>query len=407
MADGPLRGVRILDLTHVWAGPLAVRILADLGADVVKVEAPASRGPRVWNETPLGGWLSGDPRDEPWNRNALFVKLARNRQSLCMDLKSPEGKRAFLDLVQVADVVIENFSARAMPSLGLGYEALKAANPRLVYVTMPGFGTWGPYRDRVAFGPTVEPISGLTCVMGYGADEPRTTAMALMDPIAALSAASAVATALQARQRKGEGAYVELSLHEAGVSYSGPWLIEHQLGGEIRPLGNRHPQMAPHGVYRCAGDDAWVAIACRNDSQWRALCELMPSYLDANATLPERRLRHDAIDDVISDWTSLRTKHAAAIELQAAGIAAGAVNTVPDMLEDPQVAYRQFFVPLEEATPVPGNPVKMTGISAVDWTRCPKLGADNAAVLGAWLGYGAERIADLERAGVLARRPPA
>ena len=124
MPDGPLRGVRILDLTHVWAGPLSVRVLADLGADVVKVERPYGRGPRSVVGTPLGGWLAGDPRDEPWNRNAIFVKLGRNRRSLCIDLNSESGRKAFLELVAVADVVIENFSARAMPSLELDYETL-------------------------------------------------------------------------------------------------------------------------------------------------------------------------------------------------------------------------------------------------------------------------------------------
>jgi crotonobetainyl-CoA:carnitine CoA-transferase CaiB-like acyl-CoA transferase len=407
MADGPLHGIRILDLTHVCAGPLAARILADLGADVVKVEAPASRGPLVWSGAPLGGWIGGDPRDEPWNRNAAFVKLARNRRSLCIDLKAPAGRSAFLDLVQVADVVIENFSARAMPSLGLGYDSLKAANPRIVYVTMPGFGTTGPYRDRVAFGPTVEPISGLTCVMGYGPEEPRSTAMALMDPIAAMSAASAVVTALRARERTGVGTYVELSLFEAGVSYSGPWLIEHQLGGRVHPIGNRHPHMAPHGVYRCSGADAWVAVACRTDAQWRSLCALLDASLDPDATSSERQAAHDDIDAAITAWTSTRSKEDAAVTLQALGIAAGPVNIVPDMADDPQVTHREFFVPLEEATPVPGNPVKMAGVSPQTWSPCPPLGADNRAVLADWLDYDEAQIADLERTGVLAQRPPA
>jgi crotonobetainyl-CoA:carnitine CoA-transferase CaiB-like acyl-CoA transferase len=405
VADGPLRGVRILDLTHVWAGPLAVRILADLGADVVKVEAPASRGPRVWNETPLGGWIGGEPHDEPWNRNAVFVKLARNRASLCIDLKAPDGKRAFLDLVAVADVVIENFSARAMPSLGLGYDTLKAANPRLVYVAMPGFGTHGPYKDRVAFGPTIEPISGLTSVMGYSAEEPRSTAMALTDPIAALSAASAVLTAL--RRRGAEGAYVELSLHEAGVCYNGPWLIERQLGGEVMPLGNRHPRMAPHGVYRCAGHDAWVAVACRDEGQWRALCTLIGGPLEPTADLTERQTQHQAIDAAISAWTAARSPADAVGALQDAGIAAGQVNAAPDMIDDPQVIHRGFFVPLDAGMPVPGTPVKMAGTATADWSPCPKLGADNAAVLKGWLGYGDEQVRELERAGVLADRPPA
>ena len=407
MAEGPLRGTRILDLTHEWAGPLGTRILADLGAAVVKVEAPMGRGPRQYKGgLPLGGWLGGAPPAEPWNVNAIFVKLQRNKRSLALDLKTPAGRGAFLELVAVADVVIENFSARAMPELGLGYEALAAANPRIVYVTMPGFGASGPYRDRVAFGPTVEPMSGLTSVMGYGPEEPRNTAMALMDPITAVNAAAAVVDALRRRERTGKGALVEMSLHEGGVAFCGPWLVEHQLGGDIRALGNRHPRMAPHGVYRCAGDDAWVALACRDVADWRALCRLLPG-LPASADLAARIASHDAIDVALAAWTRCRAKQQAAEELQAAGVPAGPVNITPDMTADPQVRARGFFVPLEPGpTPMPGNPVKMAGIDSADWTPCPRLGADNRAVLADWLGYDAARIDALEAAGVLVDKPP-
>ena len=411
MADGPLRGVRILDLTHVWAGPLATRVLADLGATVVKVEGPMGRGPREFRGgLPIGGWLEGKPPAEPWNVNAVFVKLQRNKQSLAIDLKTDAGRDTFLELVAVADVVMENFSARAMPALGLDYARLAAANPRIIYVSMPGFGNSGPYRDRVAFGPSVEPMSGLTTVMGYGPGEPRNTAMALMDPITGVCATAAVVDALRRRERTGQGAHVEMSLHEGGVAYSGPWLIEVQLpgyGGDITPLGNRHPDMAPHGVYRCAGDDAWVAIACRNDGDWRALCGVVLG-LDPDASVAERRQDHGRIDAAIGAWTASQTKHDAAEVLQQARVPAGPVNITPDMTADPQVEARGFFVPLEPGpTPIPGNPIKMAGIASDDWTPCPRLGADNRAVLRDWLDYDDNRIEALERAGVVVDKPPA
>lgn len=411
MADGPLRGIRILDLTHVWAGPLATRALADLGATVVKVEGPMSRGPREYRGgLPIGGWLGGEPAAEPWNVNAVFVKLQRNKQSLAIDLKADAGRDAFLELVAVADVVMENFSARAMPALGLDYERLAAANPRIIYVSMPGFGNSGPYRDRVAFGPSVEPMSGLTTVMGYGPGEPRNTAMALMDPITGVSATAAVVNALRRRERTGKGAHVEMSLHEGGVAFSGPWLIDVQLpgyAGDIAPLGNRHPVMAPHGVYRCARDDAWVAIACRDDADWRALCAVIVG-LDPRAGLAERRQDHERIDATIGAWTASKTKFEAAEILQKARVPAGPVNITPDMTADRQVDARGFFVPLEAGpTPIPGNPIKMAGISSDDWTRCPCLGADNRAVLRDWLDYDDDRIKALENAGVVVDKPPA
>ena len=409
MADGPLRGIRILDLTHVWAGPLATRILADLGATVVKVEGPLSRGPREFRGgLPIGGWLGGKPPDEPWNVNAVFVKLQRNKQSLAIDLKTDAGRATFLDLVAVADVVMENFSARAMPSLGLDYEQLAAANPKIIYVSMPGFGRSGPYRDRVAFGPSVEPMSGLTTVMGYGPDEPRNTAMALMDPITGVNAAAAVVDAVRRRERTGKGGLVEMSLHEGGVAYSGPWLIEVQLPDTdgVDAMGNRHPEMAPHGVYRCAGDDAWVAIACRHNADWQALCTIVPG-LDRAASLRKRRQDHDRIEASIGAWTASRTKNVATEALQQVGVPAGPVNITPDMTADPQVQARGFFVPLEVGpTPIPGNPIKMPGIGSDEWTRCPRLGADNRVVLRDWLDYDDAGVDALTKKQVLVDKPP-
>ena len=409
MADGPLRRLRVLDLTHVWAGPLATRVLADLGAEVVKIEAPMGRGPREYRGgLPLGGWLGGGPpAQEPWNVNAIFVKLQRNKKSVALDLKADAGRAVFLDLVAQADVVMENFSARAMPALGLGYEQLAEANPKIIYVAMPGYGCSGPYRDRVAFGPTVEPMSGLTTVMGYSPAEPRNTAMALMDPITAVNGASAVLDAVRRRQRTGKGAFVELSLHEGGVAFCGPWLVEAQLGLQpIERIGNRHPAMAPHGVYPCAGEDAWLALACSDDDEWRTLCGVIDG-LPKDASLQERFAAHDDIDETIAAWTCLRAKEEAAEALQAAGIPAGPVNITPDMTDDAQVRSRGFFVPLEAGpTPMPGNPIKMDGIGSADWTPCPRLGTDNRAVLKDWLGYDDDRIEALEDAGALVDKPP-
>ena len=409
MAKGPLNGVRILDLTHVWAGPLATRILADLGADVVKIEAPTSRGPRSYGRTtPLGGWIGGAPGDEPFNVNAVFVKLQRNKKSLAVDLKTSVGRTTLLELVKNADVVIENFSSRAMPSLLLDYPVLSAANPKIIYVSMPGCGMDGPYRNRVAFGPSVEPLSGLTSVMGYGPDEPRNTAMALPDPIAALNATSAVVTALRRRQQTGRGALVEMSLHEGAAAFCGPWLIEHQLGEPVKRFGNRHPNMAPCGIYRCAGSDDWVAIACRDDRDWYAICATIPGSLDATADLEERVQTHHNIDQLIETWTLRHSKTAAADILQEANIPAGPVNTTPDMTSDSQTIARNFFVSIERGpTPIPGNPIKMKGISSADWTPCPRLGADNHEILREWLGYSIEEIDALECSGVIVNRPPA
>ncbi|MCZ6658314.1 MAG: CoA transferase, partial [Gammaproteobacteria bacterium] len=240
MADGPLAGVRILDLTHVWAGPLGTRILGDLGAEVVKIESPMGRGPGTKPPPGTGIYLGGDPGEDPWNRQGVFVKLNRNKKSVAIDLKAAAGRETFLELVGVADVVIENFSARAMQSLNLAYAVLREANDQIIYIAMPGYGTTGPYSQWVAYGPSVEPMTGLGAIMGYGPDEPRNSAIALPDAISGVSGAAAVVTALNRRRETGLGAFVELSLHEAGVSFHGDFLLEKQLGHDPKPIGNDH-----------------------------------------------------------------------------------------------------------------------------------------------------------------------
>ncbi len=392
VVSGPLNGVRVLDLTHVWAGPLAVRMLSDLGAEVVKVEAPAGRGPRVFPSTPIGGWLGGEPGDEPWNASALFTKLHRNRRSLCVDLKAPEGRALLLELVGQADVLVENFSARAMPAMTLDFDVLKDANPDLIYLSMPGYGSSGPYKERVAFGPVVEPMAGFTNMLGYGPKDLRNSAIALMDPFAATHAVAAVTSALRKRAETGCGMCIELSLHEGGVALNGPWLVERQLGGQPVCVGNAHPNMHPHGVYVCAGEDAWVAIACHTDAQRQALADL----------IDDERLS----DEAITLWSSARSKNQAAEALQVLGIPAGPVNTTPEMLADEQVRERRYFAFHENHdVPMPGNPIRLPELDSSEWQRCPRLGEHNAEVLADWLGYDETQVD--AHAAVLADKPPA
>ena len=410
--NGPLNGIRILDLTHVWAGPLAVRMLADLGAEVIKIEAPYGRGPQQMPAEPIGGWLGGQPGEEPWNDNAMFAKFHRNRRSVCVNLKQASGRQLLLELAAEADVIVENFSAGAMQKMQLGYAVLKAANPAIIYVTMPGFGASGPYCQRVAFGPVVEPMSGLTVMLGYAPEEPRNSAMAVMDPVAATHAFAGVVTALRNRARDGEGCCVELSLHEGGVSYSGPWLLERQMGEVPRCVGNRHPNMAPHGIYRCRGEDQWIALACESDAQWAALCDVIKAAdqgaaLEPGWSLQQRRDHADGIDHAIGEWCRAKDKHRLAETLQRRGVPAGPVNTVAEMAGDPHVQERGFFVPYERfATPMPGNPIHMSGLDSREWTPCPRLGQHNREVLAEWLGMGDEQIDDLVKTHVIADQPP-
>ncbi|MDA0271315.1 MAG: CoA transferase [Chloroflexi bacterium] len=409
-SDRPLAGIRVVDFTRIWSGPLASRILGDLGAEVIKVEAPTGRGPRV--VTGGGGyWPPDGPGDRPWNRQALVNKLNRNKSSVAVDLKDSRGREVALRLVAASDVVIENFSARAMPSLGLGYEALREANPHIIYMPMPAFGSFGPYRDYVGLGPSIEPLSGLTSLMGYGPDEPRVSATAITDPAAGVTAAGAILTALWRRARTGEGALIDLSQGEAMSAYLAEHFVEAQLEGrEPERLGNAHPSMSPHGVYRCDGEDEWIAIGARDEAEWRALDHVAGLGWAGHArfaTLAARLEHRDALDAAIEAWTRGQQKHALAQRLMAAGVPAGAVNSAPEWL----LHERGYFSALEMAEAgvwtSDGSPFEFDGTrSYAAWRGAPRLGEHNRPVLAA-LGYTEAEIEALEAAGVLVDMPPA
>jgi crotonobetainyl-CoA:carnitine CoA-transferase CaiB-like acyl-CoA transferase len=417
MARGPLAGTRVLDLTRVWAGPLAGRTLADLGADVIKLEAPTERGPRSWPRGAHALFPGGEPGERPWNRMGIFNKLNRNKRSLVLDLKREEGRALFLGLVERSDVLIENFSARAMQGLGLGYARLREVNPGLVYLAMPGFGRTGPLRDWVAFGPVLEAMSAIPQRLGYVEGEPRLTSTALPDPIGGIHAAFAVLAALHERERSGRGCFVDLSQYEAAVSAFGEFLIAAQLD-PVRPphpLANRHPAHCPSGVYRCRGDDRWIAIDVRSDAEWRALCRAIRADWDADPRfhrVADRGANHDALDREIEACTSSEDAQALAERLRTAGVPAAPVNAAPDLLADPQLRARGYFRTLRETDvgPIdsPGTPLRLDGeTGAQTWTPAPTFGQHNREVLRELAGLSDAEIDALERDGILRDSPPA
>jgi len=414
MSARPLTGIRIVDLTHVWAGPLATRILGDLGADVVKIEAPLARGSAAAPPIGQGLWIGGEPADESWNRQTLFTKLNRSKRGLCLDLKTEGAAELLLALIAQADVVIENFSANAMQRLGLGYDKLSDVKPDIIYVSMPGFGSYGPYSALTAFGPSVEPMTGLGAIMGYSPSEPRNTAMALVDAIGGVSAASAVMSALSRRQETGDGAFVELSLHEAGVSFYGDFLVDHQLGHVHQPIGNAHPAYAPNGVYPVRGQDAWIAIACPTQETWRALAGEM-GELTADLTAfddPEQRLKHrERLDDIIGSWTCGFDRDELARKLQSAGVPAGAVNAAPDFMENQHLLERGYWVDLalegQPAVRYPGLAISLNGEPPPHGRPAPRFGEHNREVLAEWLKMEDDRIDALVARGALLTQPPA
>ena len=326
-AGAPLRGIKVLDMTHVWSGPLGVRLLADLGADVIKVESLDGRGGAVI--PPGSPETEVAPGLQPWNHQPLHNKLNRNRRGLALNLKTPEGRDIFLRLTDWADLLIENFSARALPSLGLGHEVLAERNPRLIHLAMPGFGLSGPYRPYVAYGPSIEPMTGLGALMGYSDEEPRVTSTAVLDAMSGTMASVAAIDALLTRQRTGDGALVELSQHEAGILFNGESMVRRQLAdGEPHRLGNALATCAPSGVYRCAGEDEWIAIVVHTEQQWQSLATLAASgwrqddrFADMAARTAHREVLDSAVEGFTRPWDKLQLMAA----LQQIGVPAGAV----------------------------------------------------------------------------------
>lgn len=415
LADGPLAGTRVLDLTRVWAGPLAARILADLGAEVVAVEHPWTRGGQ---EMPMSYveasrfFPDDDPGPDPWNRNGFINKYLINKRSIVLDLNDPEARDLFARLVPAADVVIENYSPRVMPAFGFDEAALHALNPDLVYVTMPGYGRSGPHTDWVAYGPTIDGHVGHTALMGYRGEGPWKCGVAWPDPIGGLHAAAATLVALLDRlvDPAGGGQTIEVAQVESAINVIGPHLAAAQLAGAPERPGNRRAGFAPQGVYRCAGDDRWLALSVRDDRAWTATCRVLGLDDLAGLDSTARTERHDELDDRIAAACATRDDVELAGRLQAEGAAAGFVADAADVLADPQLAATGFLVELEHPSAGthrwPRLPARLSATPATIRSPAPLMGADNEYVAVTLGGLPPEGYRDLVDRGVVRTDPP-
>ena len=388
----PLDGVRVLDFTWVVAGPVATRILADLGADVIKVER-------------RGATDFGD------RRGGLSGTLMRGKRSVVLDLNRPRGLDLARRLVALSDVVIDNFSARVMSNLGLDYEELRRLKPDVVCVRMTGFGLTGPHRDHVSYGPTLQALTGYTLLMGEPGGPPAGFGYSYSDLAGGNLGALAVLAALWHRRRTGCGQLVDLAQLEAVASVVGPTLLARALdGGTSTPTGNASQEApgAPHGVYPCAGDERWLAITVFTDEDWGRFAHALG---DPEWTRAERfatrtgRLEHAAeLDRLVATWSRDRVAEQAMAVLQGAGVAAGVVANAEDLCaRDPQLAARGHFV--EVPTPegrtvrIDGPPFLLSETPAHVGGPGPLLGEHTEEVLGELLGLASEEIAELRAAG--------
>lgn len=392
-----LEGVRILDFTWVVAGPVATRILADQGAEIIKIERR-------------------DTLDLGTRRGGFSGNLHRGKQSTVVNMADPRGIDLAKRLAAVSDVVIDNFSARVMRNWGLDYAGLKRLKPDIIAVSMSGFGHTGPHKDYVSYGPTLQALSGYTLQMRHPGGEPAGWGYSYADMTGGYSGALAVLAALWHRKRTGQGQFVDLSQFEAISSLVGPGLLD-LLNRDTasEPVGNRSQEApaAPHGVYRCRGEDRWCALAVFSDEEWRSLCRVMGN--PAWATQPRfaslaSRLRHrEDLDRHVQRWTGGHAPEEIMARLQAAGVAASVVANGEDLDRDPQLRARGYWARLpakqeDGRTDVvlDGPPFKLSRTPGYVAAPGPLLGEHTDDVLRRVLGLSAQQVADLKADRVVA-----
>jgi crotonobetainyl-CoA:carnitine CoA-transferase CaiB-like acyl-CoA transferase len=428
-----LSDVRVVELTIAWAGPLAGRWLADLGAEVIHLEYPTARGVGVnladsdhldeetrdwkWGQLPGPVYRSGifpdaDPGKRAWNRQGVFNKFQRNKLSLCLDLKAPGADDILADLLQVTDVLLDNYSPRAIGHLGLDYESLHERYPRLIRASLSGYGHTGPARMHPSWGPILEAQSGMASTAGYVDGGPLKMGAALPDPIGGLHGVVAILAALDERDRTGRGCFIDMSQLETYGAVGGERYLAASATGEPPPrMGNRSSQNAPQGVYPARGDDEWIAISVTNDDEWRSLAGLLGGDMAADdlASPEARRRRHDDIDSAIEAWTRGRDRFAAMHLLQERGVRASAVMTNRDIVENEHLAARGLIVEWDQVDVGPrrfgGFPVHFEDPARIPMRGAPGLGADNERILVDTLGYPPERVAELYEEKVIATSP--
>ncbi len=406
-----------MELAEIWAGPFCGSLLADMGAEVVKVESIQRIARGSLNPAPDAGGYPGDgPGDRPWNRSASFNALNRNKISLTLDLSSPQGVDSFLNLVGVSDVVFTNYAYGVMDRLGLGYETLRKVKPDLIVLFTPGYGNTGPYKTHKSMGMAIDAMTGHTALRGYPDLDLSTNSLVHHpDAVGGVTAVFAICTALLHRARTGQGQFIDLSQAEAFMPHLGELFLDYGMNGAARGrTGNRHPKMAPHGCYPCAGEDQWVTIAVRNEREWRAFCQAIgsPDLVDDRrfTSLQARLDNQDELDALISEWTSSRDRYEVSDRLQKEKIVASPVlDCGSDTYNDPHLQARDYFQvvthPDAGTYPMSGPIWSLASQERKRHEPAPMLGQHNEEVLGDLLGMSSDALRRLEDEKVIGEVP--
>ena len=426
MSRAPLENIRVVDLSRVFAMPFAGANLADLGAEVIKIDTCQAQFMET-TRTITGPFPDNQPGELWWEQGGTFQTLNRGKRSLTLDLRSDEAQAILKELVSVSDIVLENFTPRVMARFGLDYASLRAVKPDLIMVSNTGYGHSGPWSSFGAMASALEPTHGTGAYMGYLEDDgpgsispgivPNKVGNSYTDFLATWTALVSAMAALLHRHETGRGTWVDLAMYQAGASFIGEGLLTYSFNGErARRMGNRHSSMAPHGCYPCRGEDQWVTIAVRDDEDWLAFCRALGvSGIAADsryATTPQRIERQDELDSIVSDWTRQLTSYEVMEILQGAGVPAGPVLTAGQALTDPHFRHRGFF---EKVAHPPetglgdkeyiGRGWKFSSSRAGIAGPAPLLGESNDYALREILGMTEDRISVLEDENTIGTEP--
>ncbi len=394
----PLEGIRVLDSTYVFALPYAGGLLADMGAEVIKIE-----GPRRPDTTRSGGFSGAFPENEVgddwWNRPSTYNLLHRGKRSITLDLTDQRGRDLFKELVSVSDIVMENFTPRVMRGWGMDYANLRKIKPDIILVSNTGYGHGGgPYASYPAQATTQEATHGHCWVTGYPGEDPSKAGASFVDFLSTWTSIFAMGSALRYRNKTGHGQWIDIGMYQAGVMFLSEYILDAQVNGrDGGRIGNRHPYRAPQGCYPAAGDDQWLVISVADEDEWLSLCGLMGRDDLAGdhqyASVTGRQNNHDAIDDIIGAWSCQGDKYELMHLLQGAGIAAGPVLTGKDVHYDAQYKSRGFLEKVDYPSRrkigsrlFMGRPYHFSNTPLKIRGPAPEYGQDNQPVLEDLLG---------------------
>ena len=383
-----LKNTRILDFTWVLAGPYATRLLADFGAEVIKAQPLLS------------------PDDDSLFAREYYNQWNRNKFGISLNLNTPEGIELAKRLVAISDIVIENFTPRVMANWRLDYENLKKIKSDIIMLSMSVMGQTGPLRDYTGFGPTVQALSGMTAMTSFDEEPPLGPGFSYADHVAGLYASMALLGALEHRRQTGEGQHIDISQVETMVSLLGGAVMEASAGKDVKPRGNHSSKGTPHNVYKCRGDDKWIAISVNSEEDWQGLKQVMsnPSWADDEKfeALSGRIENREELDELIGKWTQLYSGTEIMTLLQQNGIAAGVVQNTAELMQNHQLVDRNFFIRGKNGHAMADtNPIKLSRTAAAYHRRAPALGQDNDYIYHQLLGLSYDEIAGLKEKGII------